>query len=70
MDTNHQLVADRQAALFATANRGRLRRMFSRADGQSIDITVLESADVPTPAILLPARPIAIADTGLVHKVA
>jgi hypothetical protein len=39
IDTTHQLVADRRAALLATADRGRLRRMFSRAAGHaSIDL--------------------------------
>ena len=71
MYATHQLVADRRAALLATANRGRRRRMFSRVnDQQAIDLAALESAEAPTPAVIFRARPVATPDAGRIHKVA
>ena len=71
IDTTHQLVADRRAALLATANRGRVRRLFARAGGQySIDLTALEHGDAPAPAVIFRTRPVATPDAGRIHKVA
>jgi hypothetical protein len=74
MNTTHQLVADHRAALDATARRGRLRRMLSRATGMSavaLDLAAQESAEAPTPAVILPAAATAGTTAGVrVDKVA
>ena len=60
MNTTRQLVADRQAALGATARRGCLRRLLARnnrAQTVALDLTVLEHADTPTPAVIVGPRP-------------
>jgi hypothetical protein len=73
-NTTHQLVADHRAALDATAHRGRLRRMLSRATGASavaLDLTAHESAEAFTPAVILPAATTAGTTAGSrVDKVA
>ncbi len=75
-NTAAQLVADRRAALAATGCRGRLRRMLARVNHAavvSLDLAAMENAE-PTPAVILPARPAAMAtaapDAGRIDKVA
>jgi hypothetical protein len=74
MNTTHQLVADHRAALDATARRGRLRRMLSRATGTSavaLDLAAHWMAQTPTPAVILPAATTAGTTAGArVDKVA
>ena len=74
MDTTHQLVADHRAALHATAGRGRLRRVLSRAIGTSavaLDLAAHESAEVLAPAVIVPGATAAGTTAGArVDKVA
>jgi hypothetical protein len=74
MNATHQLVTDHRAAVAATARRGRVRRMLARAAGPStaaIDLAAVETADAPTPAVILRASTTAsTADAGRVDKVA
>ncbi len=75
MNTNRQLVADRHAALAATARRGRLHHLFSRANRRptvTLDITALENADATalTPTTVLATCPDATPESGRINKVA
>ena len=56
MNATHQLVTDHRAAVAATARRGRVRRMLTRATGTStveLDLAAQWIAETPTPAVIL-----------------